>query len=406
MHSFAPQFTWIAVAMLAAAVFGALAKRVDQPRVLGALIAGIVIGVFGTGTHFMEELRSEHGIPLISGLAEVAACLLLFKAGLEGNLNTIIQDAKVGWRVAVIGIIVPVAGGTVFTFYAFDAAPAVAFFQGGVFAATSVGITAAVLDELGVINQEYSKSIISAAVIDDVLGLFILTLCSALNAAGEFSITHLVGELAWAVAFVIVIPMAGHLYAGRILSMLNRIDEKAREAVVLGFMLAYAAAAMYAGLAAIVGAYFAGVALEEAYFLPEGTEKNSHDVEHFIDQLITGFGPIFFVYAGCIVNPAVFLHPTVLCIGIAFTAIAMAGKLACGLVVPKGQRMIVGFGMSPRGEVGIIFATIGLSSHILTQEMFGASMIMVLLTTMLTPPLLNAFIPKEDREQALSPAHA
>jgi Kef-type K+ transport system membrane component KefB len=166
---------------------------------------------------------------------------------------------------------------------------------------------------------------------------------------------------------------------------------------VLSFLLFYGAGAMFFGLAAIVGAYFAGVALDEVFFEnPDHEDRHDKPVEHFVDGLITGFGPIFFVYAGCIVDPSVFLDLTVLAYGLAFTLIAALGKLACGLVVSE-NRFIVGVGMIPRGEVGIVFATIGLQTGVLTQELFGASMIMVLLTTVVTPIGLNALIKRQPK---------
>lgn len=387
------QLLWIGGAMLVSVLFGAIARKWGQPRVLGALLGGLAVGIVFTNTHLMHEIRSGHS-PFIVGLAELAAMLLLFKAGLEGNLHSILKDARFGWKVAVIGVVVPIAGGAGYTLIATDVPFIVALFQGGVFAATSVGITAAVLGELKVLDRDYARTIISAAVIDDVLGLIILTVCSALNSPGGVDAAGIGMNIASAVLFVFIVPFASHLAGPRILRALGKMDVEAREAIVLAFMVLYGAAALYAGLAAIVGAYFAGVALEEIYFDKKREHDTEHAIEHFVDDLITGFGPIFFVYAGCAVNPAVFLNPAVLVNGIAFTVIAFVGKVASGLAASE-NRMIIGVGMAPRGEVGIVFATIGLSSGILTQELFGASMMMVLLTTVVTPPLLNYLIKRK-----------
>lgn len=391
MHlEFASHLLWIGGALLLSILFGALARKLGQPRVLGALLGGLFLGTALTGTDLVHELRSSHGIPFIAGLAEFGAMLLLFKAGLEGNLYSILRDARTGWKVAVTGVIVPMFGGFVYAMEVAEVPWTVALFQGGVFAATSVGITAAVLQELGVMSKPFARTIISAAVIDDVLGLIVLTLCGALNAPGSADTASIAWSIGGAALFVLVVPVIGHFLAPRLLRALNQLDVHAREAIVLAFLLLYGAGAMYAGLAAIVGAYFAGVALDELYF--EGLDKDpGKPVEHFVDGLITAFGPIFFVYAGCIVDPTVFLKPDVLLNGLAFTAIAVGGKLACGLMVPE-DRMIVGVGMAPRGEVGIVFATIGLQTGILSDKLFGASMIMVLLTTMVTPIALNVLV--------------
>lgn len=473
MHgTLAQQLLWMAGAMVTAALMGALAKRLGQPKVLGALLGGILIAVcfgwtdlvqsiwYGQDPHdFLHQVEAGHypagehaeaaahavdaagahgghadahaaadtghgesGAPakkvlfkpeLVAGLAEFAAMLLLFMAGLEGNLNTIIQDAKSGWKVAVIGVIAPMAGGFGYAYYVMPdtffmeggVKWAIALFQGGVFAATSVGITAAVLGELGVLSKKYAKIIISAAVIDDVLGLVVLSLCKALAGGAGVETSALVFQIGGALLFVVILPVVGHFSAGFILRTLHRTDPSAREAIVIGWMLIYGAAAMYAGLAAIVGAYFAGVALEEIYFTRDKESAAEKIVEHDIASFITAFGPIFFVYAGCAVNPKVFLDPQVLMHGLAFTVLASVGKLVAGIAVPKGTRLLVGVGMSPRGEVGIIFASIGLASGILSEQMFGASMIMVLLTTLVTPPLLNKLIPQQDRGLAEPAEH-
>lgn len=392
MHGeFGYHLLWIGGAILTTVVFGSIAKRLGQPKVLGALIGGLAIGLIFGETHLLGELRSPQGIPLIAGISEIAAMLLLFKAGLEGNLHTILEDARQGWKVALIGVVVPVIGGFIYTLYATDVPWTVALFQGGVFAATSVGITVAVLRELKVVGERFARIIISAAVIDDVLGLLILTMCDALNAPNGLMMDVLAIKVGQALLFVLVVPVLGHILSPRIIRTLNRMDDEAREAIVLSFMLLYGAAALWAGLAAIVGAYFAGVALDEAYFEQDGKKIHDKPVEHFIDGLITALSPVFFIYAGCIIDSRILLDPTVLGVGLAFTAIAMGGKLACGLAVGE-HRLVIGVGMAPRGEVGIIFATIGLQKQILTQELFGASMVMVLLTTMLTPLLLKRMI--------------
>lgn len=383
---------WLGGAMLAAMVFGALALKFKQPRVLGALVAGLIISLAAGQTEVVQQIRSGKA-ELIIGLAEFGAMLLLFKAGLEANIKSIIDDARTGWKVAVLGVIIPMVGGFVYVYYAVGTSWPVALFQGGVFAATSVGITAAVLTELGMLNSHFGRIIISAAVIDDVLGLLALTICGALNQGNDVPALVLGLKIGGAVLFVLVIPILGHYLTPRIVKSLARLDLESRETVVLAFMILYGVGAQVAGLAAIVGAYFAGVALDEAFF-----EKRAHDsskpIEHFVSSMVTALGPVFFVYAATIVDPAVFSDSQTLGLGLIFSLIAILGKLACGLVVPAGSRLIVGVGMAPRGEVGIVFATLGLQNGILNNQLFGASMIMVLLTTIITPPALGWAIRK------------
>lgn len=380
------ELLWLAAAIILSTIMGALAKRFRQPKVLGGLVAGILLGTALTGTAIMQSVRSHDAHLVI--LVDIAAALLLFRAGLEGNLLSIVKDAKTGWKVAVVGVIVPMVGGVIATRLMDDTSWSVAFFQGGVFAATSVGITVAVFKDLGIMNETWTKIVTSAAVIDDVLGLIVLTVCKAV-AQGTADMSTLGYEIMLALAFVVVIPVVGHYLAPRLIGLMARLDIESREAVVIGWMLLYGGAAMAAGLAPIVGAYFAGVAIEELYFRgPNGHGHSDKPVEHFIDGLITALGPIFFVYAGASVDVRVFLDPHVLLHGLLFTAIAAGGKIVAGLVV-RENRLKIGVAMIPRGEVGIIFASIGLQAGILTNELYGASMIMVLLTTMMTPPLLG-----------------
>lgn len=400
MQDLSSELCWIGGALMVSAVSGAFAKRLGQPKVLGAMMGGLLISMCFGWTHILHEIRAGNA-HTIRSLAEIAAMLLLFSAGMESDFHSMRRDAKIGWKVAVIGVIFPILGGFAYSLICINVSWPVALFQGGVFAATSVGITAAVLGELGVIKETYARIIISAAVIDDVLGLLILALCQTINSSGELSTGIIAHKIAIAGLFVVVLPLAGHFFARRILSFLNTFDFDAREAIVLGWMFLYGAGAVYAELAAIVGAYFAGVALEEEFF-NRGEEPTDQEkpIEHFVSGMITGLAPIFFIYAVCIVDPKVFLNATVLMHGLMFTVIAMTGKLTCGLFAEKGEGWLVGLGMSPRGEVGIIFATIGLTSGILTQELFGASMIMVLLSTLCTPPLLNGLI--KDRQRLIA----
>lgn len=391
MHeTFEASLFWLAVALTLYSVFSAIAAKLKQPKVLGGLVAGFLLAVVTTAIPGLKP--DQHGF--ISRLTELGAMLLLFFAGLEANLHSVLRDAKIGWKVATVGVLVPMFGAFAYLMAAKDVAWPVALFQGGVFAATSVGITAAVLTELGVMNREYSRIIISAAVIDDIMGLVVLAICQACNAPGPVSVSSIAWQVSVALVFVVAVPVAGHLSARRIINGLYRLSPESQEAIILAWLVLYGAAAIKFGLAPIVGAYFAGVAIEEAYFNENPGEPNPHHkpVEHYIKGLVGGFGPVFFVYAGSVVDPRVFLNPGVLFTGLVFTAIAVAGKLASGLVATPGNKLIVGVGMAPRGEVGIIFAAMGLQSGILNQELFGASMIMVMFTTLVTPPLLGRCI--------------
>lgn len=381
--TFDMELLWMGGMLLLSPLFAKLAKKFNQPKVLGCFLLGLIVSFTFKDTHFMEDVRAGK-IELLVKLVEIGFMTLLFKAGMEGNLGSIIRDAKTGWKVALLGVVFPAAGGFALMFWQQDMPWPKALFVGGILSATSVGITAAVLGELKVINEQFGKIIISAAVLDDIIGLIVLTVCKSLNVESPDT-DKLMWEIGGALAFVIAIPVLGHIFIGKLAKTMNKLDAESREAIVMGFLFLYGAASMKFGLAPIVGAYFAGVALDELYF---GSNHHDKMVERFIDSLITFISPICFAYAVSIVDPKVFFDLNVLGLGLAITAIAMIGKLAAGLGV-KEYRLMVGIGMSPRGEVGIIFATIGLQLGAINQEIFGAVMIMVLVTTMATPPLLG-----------------
>lgn len=406
MHdTFEASLLWLAVALTLYSVLSAVAVKIKQPKVLGGLMAGFLMATIMV---VMPALKQDsHGF--IARLSELAAMLLLFHAGLEANLHSMLRDAKTGWKVATIGVLVPMAGAFVYCLTVTSVAWPIALFQGGVFAATSVGITAAVLNELGVMNKEYSRIIISAAVIDDIMGLIVLAICQACNAPGPIAVSTIAMQVGIALLFVVIVPIAGHVFARRIINGLYRLSPQSQGAIMFAWLTLYSMLAMKFGLAAIVGAYFAGVGIEEAYFNDDpGAPNPVHKpVEHYVKVLVDILGPVFFVYAGSVVDPRIFLNMGVLFTGMMFTLIAVAGKLASGLAVSREHRLIVGVGMAPRGEVGIIFAAMGLQTGILNQELFGASMIMVMLTTMITPPLLSrciASLPPAPKPAPLPPA--
>ncbi|PIS05395.1 MAG: hypothetical protein COT81_01280 [Candidatus Buchananbacteria bacterium CG10_big_fil_rev_8_21_14_0_10_42_9] len=391
--AFFQSLIFIAFALLGSVVGNRIAIKFKQPRVLGMLLAGIVIGILFNWTQWLQAVRhDEHGF--IPQLAEFAAMVLLFRAGLEGNVKSMLRDAKTSIWVALIGVIMPLVGAyLLMQLLGYDFATA--FFTGGILVATSVGVTTAVLSEFKLLQATYAKIIISAAVLDDVLGLIVLMVAQSFAGDIKLDIFTIIAQIGTALAFIVLLPLLGYFFVAPLMKQLRALDPQANSKIIFGFMAAYGAGAAFAGLAPIVGAYFAGVALEEAFFR-SGKDDHEKPVEQRVLILEGTLAPIFFVYATSIVNPVIFLNFKVIALGLSLTVIAVLGKIVAGAVV---KSWIVGVGMIPRGEVGIIFATLGFQLKIITQNIFSAAMLMVILTTLITPPLLKYCINCHNRNR-------
>ena len=369
---------------VAAKIFGTIAERLGQPAVLGELIGGVIVGVSGF------HLVNPHDVT-IHLLSELGVILLLFLIGLETDLKKLMQVGGSATAVAIVGVVLPLAGGIVFG-QLLGFGMMVSVFLGASLTATSVGITARVLSDLGHLKDDESQVILGAAVVDDIIGLVLLTLVGTL-ASGE-GLTFLgVGRIVLvAFGFVILAIVIGSQLAPMLIRAIDRI-EMARglffAAVVFALLLAYLA--QKAGSAIIIGSFAAGLVLARTHRGKE-IEREVHDVAQF-------FIPIFFVVVGAAVdlgaiNPFNSATRQIFWIGLALTAIGIVGKVAAGFVVwKKGlNRTVIGVGMIPRGEVGLIFATIGLSSKLLTPGLYSAVALMVMLTTFVAPPLLRRLL--------------
>ena len=369
---------------VAAKIFGTIAERLGQPAVLGELIGGVIVGVSGFG------LVNPHDVT-IHLLSELGVILLLFLIGLETDLKKLMQVGGSATAVAFVGVLLPLAGGVAFG-QLLGFRMMVSVFLGASLTATSVGITARVLSDLGHLKDDESQVILGAAVVDDIIGLVLLTLVGTL-ASGE-GLTFLgVGRIVLvAFGFVILAIVIGSQLAPMLIRAIDRI-EMARglffAAVVFALLLAYLA--QKAGSAIIIGSFAAGLVLARTHRGKE-IEREVHDVAQF-------FIPIFFVVVGAAVdlgaiNPFNAATRQIFWIGLALTAIGIVGKVAAGFVVwKKGlNRTVIGVGMIPRGEVGLIFATIGLSTKLLTPGLYSAVALMVMLTTFVAPPMLRRLL--------------
>jgi Kef-type K+ transport system membrane component KefB len=380
-------FFILLVILLAAKVAGELFERIGQPAVLGELVAGIVLGTSMLGIVPVDPVDPYGSV--IHVMAEIGVAILLFEVGLETDLREMFRVGSAAFTVAVVGVALPFVFGYLFWHMYEGGASLVAIFVGATLTATSVGITARVLEDIGKIHTSEARIIIGAAVIDDILGLLILAVGVALAESGQVSIPDIAKLFALALGFLVV-AMAVGLYTARwLFELVNRM--RVRGVLVTGafaFALLLAFFADRVGLAPIVGSFAAGLIL---------SKTNQFDaIIAQIKPVADVFTPIFFVSIGAAVNIAILnpMNPAnheILIIGGALFAIAVVGKVASGFAVfwRKLNRLAVGVGMVPRGEVGLIFAQIGLLAGILTQDVFSAILIMVIGTTLITPPLLK-----------------
>ena len=394
----------VTIMLVAAKLAGELFERRGQPSVLGELGAGVLLGnlvIFGfTG---LEGLKTNE---TIAALAELGVIILLFEVGLESDLR---QMMEVGWSsllVALLGVVAPfLLGWAVSAYFIPDEPMLVHIFIGATLCATSVGITARVFKDLGKLGTREARIILGAAVIDDVLGLLVLAIVAgAIRASASGGVLSMVdvGLIALkSIAFLVASIAIGHLLVPRMLRGAGRLETRGvLLTLAISFCLFLAWAAAKVGLAPIVGAFAAGLVLDEVHYKPKDG-RTEQDLNHLLQPVSTVLVPIFFVLMGLKVDLRLFARMDILGFALVLTLAAIAGKQICGFgVVERGvNRVAVGVGMIPRGEVGLIFAGIGatlmlpgasgVSEPVINSATFGAIVIMVIITTLAAPPGLK-----------------
>jgi Kef-type K+ transport system membrane component KefB len=387
----------LAFVLVGAKLFGALVERVSQPAVLGELVFGVLLGNLALlGGPSLASLEASETFAI---LAELGAILLLFEVGLESTPKDMMAVGLPATLVAVVGVVTPMVLGYGISqlMYGQDSWMAHAF-VGAMLAATSVGITARVLQDAKAIRTPPARIILGAAVIDDVLGLVVLAIIAgvirAAAAGAPLDATGLVAIVAKAFLFLVGAIVLGSFLSPRLFRQALAIRSTGVvQALSLSLCFGLAWLAAKAGLAPIVGAFAAGLVLEDVHFQDhvKRGEKPLHESLRSITALLV---PVFFVRMGMLVHVDNFLKPGVLGFALLLTVAAMIGKWACGLAVPRGVSPVtVGLGMMPRGEVGLIFAGIGANlvlagKPVVAPETYAAAVFMVVVTTMATPPLL------------------
>jgi Kef-type K+ transport system membrane component KefB len=315
-------------------------------------------------------------------LAELGVSILLFEIGLQSDIGELARAGSQSTAVALTGIAVPFATGFLLASSSGESSNT-AIFLGATLTATSVGITARVLADLGRLADPAARVVIGAAVIDDVLGLVILAVVSGMAAGGAFSLTTALLILAKAVAFLVLAIGIGLRAAPWLTALVSRMRARGSDIVyAIAFCVALAVIATEVGLAAIIGAFAAGLVLAR-------TERRAH-IETRVAPVADLFVPLFFVLIGVKVEPSALLGPGVW-IGLLLTAGTVVSKLAAGLAVDRRDipRWPVAVGMVPRGEVGLIFPGIGTTSGVIPPRLYAAIVLMVIVTTFIVPPWLK-----------------
>lgn len=434
----------LALIMLAAAIGRWVAMRSGQPAVLGELVIGVVVGnvayamgsplftlimhlgeaqpmfaavwdngfsldaaartVFsanqlapgGEGSHLLEVITGPNGSTLvIMGFAlwlfsNLGVILLLFMVGLESSVEEMLRVGPRATLVAVIGIVVPFVLSLVATLWLLPDIPMpVHIFIGATLCATSVGITARVFKDLHRIQTPEAKTILGAAVIDDILGLIILAVVVGIVATGEIQVGEVGRILLMSLIFLGVVILFGERFVQLSVALVRRIEPERGKLLfplALAFLMSWIANQIE--LATIVGAFAAGLIISEEHFTDH--YEGHMTMEGLIGPLEAIFAPVFFVLMGLQVNLTAFLESDTIVVAIAITVAAIIGKIVSGLGASrKVDRLSIGLGMIPRGEVGLIFASIGKALGVVTDSLFSAVVLMVIVTTLITPLALR-----------------
>jgi Kef-type K+ transport system membrane component KefB len=389
----------LALILTTAKVGGFVALKLRMPAVLGELGAGVIMGnaAFLFGTDIFPDVRTNEHLGI---MAELGVILLMFEVGVESTVKKIASVGSSAALSAVLGVVAPfLLGWGAGAILLPESGPMVHIFIGATLCATSVGISARVLQEAGVTQSPSGRTILGAAVLDDTMGLIVLAIVVGLITTGTADVWREAARVSGqAIAFLATGLALGLLFS----KTLYRLTARLRIAgmlltisLVLCFSFSYTA--HLSGLAPIVGAFAAGLILEpqhQRFFSEEKVESRS--LEDLLNPLSSLFVPLFFVQTGARVQLEALLSPDALALGLALTVAAILGKLACalGVIDRRIDRWTVALGMIPRGEVGLIFAGIGAGlavdgRAVITPSLYSAIIVMVILTTLVTPLILS-----------------
>ena len=413
----APIVLALAIILVLAKVGGDLASRFKQPAVLGELMVGVLLGnlsllteaVTGTPLRYFETVSTDVHLDMLSRLGVI---ILLFEVGLESTVGQMMKVGLSALLVATVGVVTPFALGWLASMWLLPTHSVyVHIFIGATLTATSVGITARVLQDLGKSQLTESRIILGAAVIDDVMGLVILAVVTgiigAANAGTTLAITDIAITLLKAVGFLVGSLVVGRWLSPRMFHIASLLNVRmVLLAFGLGFCFLLSWLADFIGLAPIVGAFAAGLILEDVHY-KDIENRDHHTLEELVKPISYFLVPVFFVLMGMRTDLKAFVAPGVLSLAGVLLVVAIGGKLVAGLgALGKGlDRLSIGIGMVPRGEVGLIFASIGAGlsikgEKVVDASVFSAVVVMVIVTTMVTPPFLKWSLSRGEKKKA------
>ncbi|MGL5083394.1 MAG: cation:proton antiporter [Microcoleaceae cyanobacterium] len=409
---------------IASKVGGEFFNRLGFPPVLGELLGGVVIGISAlhlvvfpeggataTDSVVMGILQATAGLDpaaaqgtfevlgeVLEILSELGVIILLFEIGLESNIKQLIEVGFQSLVVALVGVVVPFAAGTLGLMAVFHVSAIPAIFAGAALTATSIGITSRVLAEIGRLSSKEGQIILGAAVIDDVLGIIVLAVVASLAKTGEVDIVNVIYLIVSATVFLVGAILLGRFFNSGFNALAEQFKTRGRvviPALCLALFLAYIGAAIH--LEAILGAFAAGLVLDESTI---EEKKLDELIQPIVDVLV----PIFFVTVGAktnlsVLNPAVPANREGLVIASFLIVIAILGKVVAGWGAFGNMplnRLAIGVGMIPRGEVGLVFAAVGTASGALSEALDVAIILMVIVTTFVAPPLLRVVFGDEE----------
>lgn len=389
-HAFAALLLVLVAIIAATKALGELAQRVGQPAVLGELLAGILLG--GSVLGVLDPSDS-----IMHAFAELGVLILLFEIGLHTDLRALARVGTTALTVGSVGVVLPFAAGFgVARAFGVELMPSLVI--GAALTATSIGISARVLSDLGQLSSAEGQVVIGAAVLDDVVGLIILSIVSALVGGAALTAEGIAGTAGPAIGFVVLAVALGTFTVPPLFRVIAGIQVTGALGIIaLAFALLLAWLADTVGSAMIIGAFAAGIILH-----PTPQRK---EIERSATQLGYFFVPIFFASVGAQVDLAAMASRESLLIGSALVTVGVLGKVAAGYAPWwfGGKKLLVGVAMIPRGEVGLIFAQMGLAAGVLSPSLFGALMLMVIVTTFVTPPLLGAIVKRGTPDDASAP---
>ncbi len=389
-YSFVNLLLVLAAVLLTTRALSALAEKVGQPAILGELVGGILLGASVLGILNPNDFA-------IHTLAQLGLLILLFEIGLATDLRALTRVGGTATIIAVVGVLLPFAFGYV-ALTAMGVGRLAAIVCAAALTATSIGISTRVLAELGFLQTEEGRVVLGAAVLDDIIGLVILSVIATFAAGAAITTTGIIRTSALAFGFVVIALLAGGFVVGPLFHAAKRLRSPTTIAV-LGLILAFSLAALAGllGSAIIVGAFVAGVLLNGI--------KQREEIQVFAAPIGSLLTPLFFASVGASVDLRALAEPRTVVIALVLLAAGVIGKLIAAYVPVwfKGNKALIGTAMLPRGEVELIVAQTGLAIGALDASLFGAITLMVLLTTLLAPPLIRGVAKRDNRARELMP---